>query len=339
MKTSVYITVDTESAMGGAWDAPEHGPVAASRHVFCRDGSEAYGIPLISQELGRYGFQATFFCEMLATPVLGEADTRSVVDALLAANQDVQLHLHPVYWYYRRFLDEGEAARDHYRTSACDLLCEHPPDRQVALLEEACDLFRTCTGRVPVAFRAGNFAASRSTLRALSKLGFVIDSSYNPAQHQDPSFTDDPPEPNVVQSIEGIWEFPVTVARTRIREGNGYKPFDPVALCAWEMRRILEAAHAAGMPHVTLLFHCFSFVKPRDISYHRFRRNRIVIARLRALLAFLDANRDRFRVETFGAQAAAGSIQGSTVATIPDLGFFRPAARKAVQVINSLYWV
>jgi hypothetical protein len=105
------------------------------------------------------------------------------------------------------------------------------------------------------------------------------------------------------------------------------------------MQRMLEAAHASGMPHVTLLFHCFSFVKPRDMSYQRFRRNRIVIARLRALLAFLDANRSRFQVETFGALAAAGPIRPSAVAVVPDLGFWRPATRKAVQLANSLYWL
>jgi hypothetical protein len=338
MKTSVHITIDTESAMGGAWDEPGNGPVPASRHVFCQDESGAYGIPLITRELGRYGFRATFFCEMLATRVLGETDSRSVVEALLAAGQDVQLHLHPVYWYYRRFLDRGGIDREHYRASASDQLCVHPPDRQLALLEDACELFRTCTGRAPVAFRAGNFAASRATLRALAKLGVLIDSSYNPAQRDDPSLADDPPEPNAVQSIEGVWEFPVTVARTRIHEGNGYKPFDPVALCAWEMKRILDVAHGAGMPHVTLLFHSFSFVKPWDMSYSRFRLNRIVLRRLRALLAFLDTNRDRFQVEPFG-DLAAGPIRSSSTTVVPDLGFWRPALRKAVQAVNGLYWV
>jgi len=338
MKTAVHITIDTESAMAGAWEEPTRGPLPASRHVFCQDDSGAYGIPLIMRELDRYGFRATFFCEMLATRVLGEADTRSVVEALLTAGQDVQLHLHPVYWYYRRFLDSGAVDRDHYRAAASDQLCAHSPERQLAMLEEASELFQMCTGRVPVAFRAGNFAASRATLRALGKLGFVIDSSYNPAQLDDPSLAEDPPEPNAVQSIEGVWELPVTVARTRIREGNGYKPFDPVALCAWEMERVLDTANAAGMPHVTLLFHSFSFVKPWDMTYSRFRLNRIVLRRLRALLRFLAANRDRFQVQTFG-ELAAAPIQASPTAVVPDLGFWRPAARKAVQVVNTLYWV
>ena len=338
MKTAVHLTIDTESAMAGAWDAPGHGPLPASRHVFCEGPSGAYGIPLITRELDRYGFRATFLCEMLATRVLGEADTRSVVEALLTAGQDVQLHLHPVYWYYRRFLDGGAVDRHHHRAATSDLLSAHSPDRQLALLEEATEIFRACTGQVPVAFRAGNFAASHATLRALAKLGFRIDSSYNPAQQDDPSLADDPPAPNVVQSIEGVWEVPVTVARTRIGEGNGYKPFDPVALCAWEMTRILDTAHAAGMHHVTVLFHSFTFVKPWDMSYSRFRLNRVVLRRLQALLRFLDANQDRFRVETFG-EMAAGPIQAAPTAVIPHLGVWRPAVRKTVQVVNQLYWV
>jgi hypothetical protein len=44
-------------------------------------------------------------------------------------------------------------------------------------------------------------------------------------------------------------------------------------------------------------------------------------------------------VETFGALAAAGRIRASAAATIPDLGFWRPATRKAIQIANSLYWL
>jgi hypothetical protein len=339
VKVSVHITVDTESAMAGSWDDPARGPLPASRHVFCRNDSGAYGIPLITRELDRYGFRGTFFCETLATRVLGEADTREVVDTLLAANQDVQLHLHPVYRHYRRFLDGGRIGRERTRVASCDLLCTHSAEDQLALMEEGCEIFRACTGRAPVVFRAGNFAASRTTLRVLGKLGFAIDSSYNPAEYEDLSLADDPPEPNTIQNIEGVWEVPVTVARSRIPEGNGYKPFDPVALSTWEMRHMLEAAHASGTPHVTVLFHSFSFVKPWDMAYSRFRLNRVVLGRLRALLSYLDVNRDRFQVETLGQLAASGRIQPSGPSVVPDLGFWRPAARKIVQVLNTPYWV
>jgi peptidoglycan/xylan/chitin deacetylase (PgdA/CDA1 family) len=335
----VHITVDTESAMGRAWEDPSRGPLSARRHVFCEDDSGAYGIPLIMHELGRYGFRATFFCETLSTPVLGEADTRSVVDALQAGGQDVQLHLHPVYWYYRRFVDQGRLDRDRYREAASDLLCTHSAEQQLSLLEEACELFRSCTGGAPAAFRAGNFAASRTTLRVLRKLGIPIDSSYNPAHSEDPSLADDPPEINLVQHLEGVWEVPVTVARTGIPEGNGYKPFDPVALSAAEMERILEGAHRAGMAHVTLVFHCFSLVKPRDVTYSRFRPNRTVIARLRALLAFLDGNRSRFTVQPLGELATGVELLAQRqTAVIPDLGSWRPALRKTMQAVNRLYW-
>jgi hypothetical protein len=340
MKTAVHITIDTESAMAGAWEDPGRRPVPASRHIFCENESGAHGIPLIMARLQRYGFRATFFCETLAGRVLGEADTRSVVEALLTGGQDVQLHLHPVYWHYSLCSGDLVADRARYRASGSDLLGEHSAEQQIALIEAAADLFRASAGRAPTVFRAGNFAASRVTLRLLAKLGFVIDSSFNAADHEALSLADERPEPNTVQNIEGVWELPVTVARSRIREGNGYKPFDPVALSVGEMRTILETAHANSMPHVTLVFHCFSLVKPRDMSYSRFRLNRVVIARLQALLAFLDVNRSRFTVQTLGELAAApDSIHATSRAVIPDLGFWRPAARKAVQAVNRLYWV
>ena len=339
MKTAVHITIDTESAMAGAWDDPQRRPLPASRHIFCENESGAFGVPLIMTELRRYGFAATFFCETLAGRVLGQADTRCVVEALQAGGQDVQLHLHPVYWHYSRRSECPEADRRRYRASGSDLLGEHSTEEQAALLEEATDLFEASVGRPPTVFRAGNFAVSRITLGLLAKKGFVIDSSFNAANDEELSLADEPPAPNTVQNIEGVWELPITVARSRIREGNGYKPFDPVALSVREMESILEAAHASSMPHVTVVFHCFSLVKPRDMSYTEFRPNRVVIARLRALLGFLDANRSRFTVQTLGELAArVDSIHGTTSAVIPDLGFWRPAARKAVQAVNALYW-
>jgi hypothetical protein len=234
---------------------------------------------------------------MLATRVLGEADTRSVVEALLTAGQDVQLHLHPVYWYYRRFLDGGAGDRDHYRAAACDQLCAHSPERQLAMLEEASELFQLCTGRAPVAFRAGNFAASRATLRALGKLGFLIDSSYNPAQRDDPSLADDPPEPNVVQSIEGVgssrsrWPAPGSAGQRPSCRPDGPLLGDGADL---------DTAHAAAMPHVTLLFHSRTFSEALGHDLLPLPAEPYRPAAAAGLLRFLDANRDRFQVQTFG---------------------------------------
>ena len=46
MATAVYLTVDTESSMGGAWANPQRRPLPASRHVFC-ESETGVTLPLI----------------------------------------------------------------------------------------------------------------------------------------------------------------------------------------------------------------------------------------------------------------------------------------------------
>lgn len=338
MKTSVYITVDTESSMGGAWHEPGRRPLPASRHVFCRNEHGEFGLPLIVNELRQAGLRATFFCETLSTHVLGEADTRSITDFLCAAGQDVQLHLHPTYRHYADAL-RRDAVRPADTAPGRDDLAAHSEAEQLALVSEASELLTRCTGRVPIAFRAGNFAANRTTLGVLRKLGILIDSSFNPAYVGRGSFDAEPLRVNVPQQIDGVFELPITVARTRLPEGNGFKPFDPGALSMWEMERILSEAHGGGSGHVVVIFHCFSTVKPKDPYYSAFRPNWIMIRRLRWLLAFLASNSTRFGVRTIGELAEEEApLASASRSVIPSLGLWHPAARKAIQALNRLYW-
>lgn len=340
MKTTVYLTIDTESSMGGAWADPEREPVPAERHVFCRAAGHEYGVPLIVDEFDGRGMRGTFFVETLATHVLGEADTRSVTDFLLERGQDVQAHVHPTFRHYRDYLalrDQGRAPDDPWE---CDQLSAHDEDTQRDLLRDGLDLLEGCTGRRATVFRAGGFAADRRTLRILGELGVRIDSSYNPIYREsNRSFPDDPPAVNQVECLEGVWEVPITVARTTLPEGVGLKPADVTAISSAEMESLLGQAHAGGMRHVVTIFHCFSTVKPRDVGYTALRPNRLVIRRLQRLLDFLAANDERFEVRTLGDLAeTTTALEGEQPAVVPDLGFWRPAARKVVQAVNNLYW-
>jgi hypothetical protein len=336
--TQVYLTIDTESSMGGAWADPRRRPVPADRHVFCRNGRGAYGIEWMVESLRRYGMRATFFCETLAGSVLGEEDTRSFVEYLFRAGQDVQLHAHPTYWHYAVFLESG--GRNPAEAVQCDRLSLHTEAEQRELLQKAYELFVQCAGVRPTVFRAGGFAGDHVTLRVLRELGFVIDSSYNPIERTTCSFVRQPLGFNLVQKLEGIWELPITVARTRLPERGGYKNCEISAISASETQKILEDAYSGGMEHVVVLFHSFSSVKPRDVSYSRSRPNRIVIRRFETLLHYLDRNSSRFAVATLGDLAQNPTVlEKSQKAVVPDLGLWRPALRKCIQGLNNFYWV
>ena len=338
----VYFTVDTESSIGGAWEHADRRPVAASRRMFCRIHNEDFGIPLLTRIMGEFGFRATYFVETLATPCLGETDMRSVFDFLLRQEQDVQLHIHPVYRLYSDFDKARRGCADASKPKPMDLIGHLNTDAQLDLLGEGIGYFETFAGYRPVVFRAGCFAGSRSTLRCLRELGVRVDSSFNPCYHPEISFSVDPLEPNLVQKIEGIWEMPVTVARTRLAEEHtGFKFADCTSLSFPEIQTMLDATAAAGQEHFVIVFHSFSAVKAKDETYATMRPNRIVIRRLEKLFRYLANNDDKFRVQTMGNIARNIEVleQGSSVRVVPNLGFLTSAKRKAVQLLNNAYWV
>jgi hypothetical protein len=338
---NVYFTVDTESSMGGAWRSPARRPLAAERHVFCRRGAQELGIPLIVQLLKRYGLRGTFFVETLATRCLGEADTRSIFDFLLEAGQDVQLHIHPNFRFYAEWRKAQGDGTPYTLPQRRDEIGAFEETLQLDLLGEAARYFEQFTGVAPKAFRAGCYAGSNRMMRCLRQLGITADSSFNPCYAADLSFPGEAPRPNRVEAIEGVWEIPVTVARTKLPEGyNGFKFADCTSLCFAELRAMLDACAAGGQKHFVIVFHSFSAVKTKDETYAGLRPNRIVIRRLEQTLRYLSEHGGRFRVETMGNIAAQPDALATNagVAVVPALNVAVSAVRKAVQLANSPYW-
>lgn len=336
---NVYFTVDTEASMGGAWNDPGRRPLKADSHIFCRIGGRDYGIGFITDTLSRYGFRATHFVETLMTLVNGADDVRSVFDFLLERNQDVQLHLHPTYRFYaesREALGRGETYEP---PPANDLLGGFEETRQMELIAQAASLYQQFAGHAPAAFRAGCFAANRTTLRCLRRAGLVLDSSFNPC-YRDWSFPEEALLPNQIRNIEGVWEIPVTVARTPLPEGyGGLKHADPCALSFEELRTMLEHAAAVGQQHFVIVFHSFSVVKPSDSTYSRMKPDRLTIHRLRRLLSYLSKRSDLYRVSTFGDLAREAPAFETDGYEVPHLPVVSAGLRKSMQALNRLYWV
>lgn len=339
-RTRVYLTIDTESSMGGAWQDSALRPVPADRRIFCRILGRDHGIGWQCEQLRERGLKATFFCEVLSSLVLGEEDSRSYLEFLLEQGQDVQLHVHPNFYFYAEKLWAEAQGLEYFPPRRPDALSSLQAEEQATILLTAVEVFRYLTGRQPSAFRAGNYQASATTLAILSQLGFRIDSSYNPVYRTTGSFSGETLPSNRPFVLEGVLELPVTVVRQQLPAPNkpgGLVQMEVCALSAAEMQSSLDQLQRAGAGDVVIVHHSFACVKARDAQYTDLRPDGIVMRRFTALLDYLAANSDRFEVTTMGALADAESPSSlETSDSIPSLGYFKPLVRTFQQAVNQI---
>lgn len=327
-KLRVYITVDTETSMGGAWNNPAWRPLPLSGPVFGEFGCKSYGIPLIMDILEEYGFRATFFTEVLCAPVVGEADVERALRLISDRGHDAQLHLHPIYRFYRRALAGGLRRQ-------IDLMFQLPESEQHDVIGEGIALFHKLSGVRPRAYRAGCYGASETTLRVLKANGIEIDSSYNLA-YRGLTCGFETPFLNAPATIEGIRELPVSVFR--VAGSSGYKPLEISAVSVEEILAAIRLFRKRGCRDVVLMLHSFSLMKDTGIRYDHCRPNRVVIRRLKRLCAALALLKDEIVVSTIGEVDITEPLPAQPQ-MMPSLAPFRPAARKMVQAMNRLAWV
>lgn len=277
-RINAFLTIDTEHSVGGAFRDPSLKPVGNEKRIYGRIDGKEYGIPLMMDIADRYGISLTFFVEVLNKYWFGEQETREVCRYITERGHDVQLHLHPVFLNF----NNANPPQLHYR----DDLSHYDLETQTELLREGKELLTRYCGRAPVAFRAGNFGADTNTLRALSKNGLWIDSSYNKAFHKSGRISALPI--NDLAEIEGVWEFPVTNFLETCLRGKKYKPLDLNAVSSREIQAVLEhCLNGPGPSNVTILLHSFSFLIPGDLQYRRCRINNVVIRRFEEICRYL----------------------------------------------------
>jgi peptidoglycan/xylan/chitin deacetylase (PgdA/CDA1 family) len=332
----VYITIDVECSMGGAWNDPDLRPVPPERGVWGRYGRREYGIGLIVKTLRRYDLAGTFFVEPFNTE-LGYDDhqTAEICRYLIDQGQDVQLHVHPGHVHYGL----ARQGRDHPHT---DQLAKLPPEAQRRMLLDGAGRIERWTGTRPLAFRAGNMGASEACLEHIAAAGMVLDSSYCfPFAGGQCGFSPRGPyngsrrfESVLELALSGFYQIPLPGMRQA-------KVLDPVGVSFGECRDAIRTINAAGVEAVAIL-HSFSLMKVRNKQYDGGRPNRVIHRRFEKLCRYLAAHRDDHPVRTVGHLARQWQAGQFTPRSAPPPRINRPAravVRKAVQAVNSLYWV
>ena len=331
----VFLTIDTECSLGGAWDNPSYKPVDPERAILGKIGSDYYGIPRIMDILEENDLRATFFIEVFAGLNCNRSDLASAYAQVVRRGHDAQLHLHPIHYYYA-MIREGRLGPEQL-PAAKDLIGTLPPQTQLDLFQEGISLFREMIGKAPVAFRAGNFGASMSTLGVLEKVGIRYDSSFSAPYLGATCLMDSRAAINSPWQHGAVWEIPLTTFETGAWSLRGLKPLNINAVSLWEMKKVLEQAESIGLSAVTFLAHSFSLFKAADVQFRRLRPDRLVLRRFQGLCRFLAEHAGRFRVVTFS-DVEPSFLKGRET-SFPRVGAIIPALRKAIQGVNRIYWV
>jgi hypothetical protein len=268
MATRVLLTIDTELT----WRHFARGADWRDNLALSYDPA-GVGVPWQLGMLARHELKACFFVDPMPALVYGLEPIRRMVEPILAAGQEVQLHLHSFWSDLARFR-RGEAR---FELTAFDAAA------QVELIATARDLLIAAGAPPPIAFRSGSYAANGDTIAALRALGIRYDSSHNGAEHPWPSAL--PLDPAVIDPVEmeGVIELPVGQIR---RRGGQLRPLQLCALSSQEMHAALRHAAEEDHPLATLVSHSFELAS-RDGR----RVNRLVRGRFERLCFFLDAQR------------------------------------------------
>ena len=334
MKPGVFITFDVECSMGGAWGNPKLRPVGPSRTMMGHYGDKKLGLPLIIDILDRFKLTATFFVEVFGDELGYKSETEAVCKYLMDRGQDVQLHIHPGYMQYGLY----KKGLPHPRT---DCLADLSSADQFAILEKGVGRLTQWTGKMPVAFRAGNMAASEKVLEQMEKVDIKIDSSYTfPYAGGQCRFSSNNPfngsrwYGNVLElALSGFYQ-------PRLPGIQRAAPLDLMGISFEECRDAIRLICGGGADAV-LILHSFSLFKKRNVQYDGGRINRIVTRRFRRLCEWLAAQTDEFPTYTFSELAKAIKNGQYKAKSVPPfrLPSRRVIVRKAVQAINNIYWV
>jgi hypothetical protein len=264
--TDVLITVDTELSesrhrRGMSLEAN----IAASIHGDVAHGR--FGIGWQMDQLEAHGLRGVFFVDPLSALVVGESFLADVVGPIIARGHEVQLHIHT------EWLSLAGASRAPRRTG--QLIRDFSEDDQADLIRQAGRLLENAGAPPPVAFRAGNYAASDETLAALAREGIHWDSSFNAHYLDWACRIALSPEINAPVRHAGVIEVPISGLND---QPGSFRPAQVCALSRWEMAAALNHAVDIGQPTFVIVTHSFEM-----LSRDRQRPNRTVIARFKHL--------------------------------------------------------
>ena len=333
MRTQICVTIDTEFSIAQTFADPDRRRPLGEENVTCPVGGEEQGLGFLLDLFAAHRIPATFFVETLQSAYFGDAPMGRIVERLLKAGQDVQLHLHPCWLAF-----EDADWRAALRPGA-------PPDDDCGAIgaSELCDIIgrgaralERIGARTPVTLRTGNLRASRDVYRAMAGCSIPVASNIGIALSR-------PADPGLHHAggrhrIEGVLEVPVlSYAQLPVGAHRCDRLLTITGSSTAETEAILWRAHREDVPTVVLLTHPFEFIKGDRHAPARQAANRINQQRLRRLCAFIAANAHAFEATSFGDAAPAWLDAPDVPAPALRAPLLPVTARMAINKANDLF--
>jgi hypothetical protein len=280
--TSVLVTTDTELSFTlhrKGFDPLDNLRVAVMGEA--ADG--AWGIGYQMQRLSAHGLKGVFFVEALNSRVFGLDILKRVVDPILTAGHDVQMHLHTE---WLKWIDE-DIVGDRRGTNIRDFTY----DDQHRLLEVAVEALQRAGAPKPTAFRAGNYGANNDTLRALASLGLSYDSSYNQPYVGEACTIETDAPLTAPARLDGLTEVPITY----FEDYPGHtRALQVCAASAAEFQAVVRQAVEQNRPTVVVVSHSFEL-----LNVKRTRANRLLLKRFDDYCALMQERAADLKSVTF----------------------------------------
>lgn len=319
--TAVYLTVDTELS---SMHFRRHGRAGLDDNfesaILGRTEAGDFGIVYQMARLDAHGLKGVFFVDPLVALLAGEDMVRRIVQPILEAGHDVQLHAHTEWleWAPHGPTD-GRAGRNMADFTLAD---------QVRILDYGMAQLVAAGAPAPVAFRAGNYGANDDTLEALGQVGIRYDSSYSPDYRGSVCAISLDPECTLPVERGRVVEVPVSAIAS---PGGGHRHAQITALSAREMIDALAYAALQRQPCFTIVSHSFEL-----LCRQRERPNRLVVRRFERLCEVIAAS-PRLHAATYAADPPAPAGAADRAERLPHL-LTRSLMRVGEQAIsNGLY--
>ncbi len=327
--TEVCITIDTEFSIGGAFADPKRYRPLSNELVECAIDGRAEGLGFILDTLREHGVSATFFVEALQCFYFGDRPMGRIAQRIVEAGHDVQLHLHPGWYGFRR--------RDwRTRPPESDQCTARSLDELQEMIGFGAAMFSRWGLPAPKALRTGSFYCNRTVHQAMLRSGLTLGSNICHAvcRSADPEF-------HVLSGtrvIDGVLEIPALTYATPHPAGPRWRALAITATSWAETQTLLLQARQADISPIAVLTHPFEFVKRADFRFRELRRNQVNRQRFEQLVEFLGRQNGAFSPTTFtrsgDAWLAAGSRPGAALRVPTHLAM----ARLGENMLNTQLW-